>query len=146
MLTEALHYAQAGIPVLALAAGSKKPRRGSRGVHDATTDAHTLRQWWSCDRHNLGLACGHRMDVLDIDPRNGGKPPTTAITVHAIVQTPGGWHFYLPVGAFFDATHHGQGWDYLSRGSYVAAPPTFGYSWLIEWRDDPITVEVEVES
>lgn len=128
MLDRALRYANAGWPVFPLATGEKKPLirsahkpgeecRGECGAHghglyDATTDATTIRNWWSDDGEpaaNIGLRCGVRFWVLDVDakvPKGGGisgidylreleydhgeLPPTLTI------QTPnGGEHRYF---------------------------------------------------
>jgi hypothetical protein len=42
------------------------------GVNDATTNRARVLAWWT--RHpqaNIGLACGHRFDVLDVDGPEG---------------------------------------------------------------------------
>lgn len=134
----ALSLAGHGIPVLALAPGSKKPRRGSRGVNEATTITGHITLWWAnTPNANLGLACGHKFDVIDIDPRKGGRWPSgQTLPLHALVSTPsGGWHLYVPVGLLSDTTMRGDGWDYQARGAYVVAPPSPGYEWVIGWSD-----------
>ena len=94
MLDRALRYATAGWPVFPLAPGTKVPLvqsahgKGSscrgecgllgHGLYDATTDADTIRKWWSDDGEpgaNIGLRAGIRWWVLDVDrkpPRGGG--------------------------------------------------------------------------
>jgi Bifunctional DNA primase/polymerase, N-terminal len=91
------------------------------GVKDATTNRARVLAWWT--RHpqaNIGLATGHRFDVLDVDGRTGG----------------GGWHFYLaPTGL---GNVHPRGLehvDWRGRGGYVVAPPSRHasgqpYQWL----------------
>lgn len=135
---EAARMAENGVPVLALAPGSKKPQRGSKGVLDATTSIHVVNLWWDkTPAANIGVGCGVKFDVLDIDPRSGGKwPAGQTFPLHGLVVTPsGGWHLYLPVGWLFDSTRRGRGWDYQSAGAYVVAPPSPGYRWLVGWRD-----------
>lgn len=131
--------AERGIPVLALAPGSKKPRKGSRGVSEATTLKGHVTLWWS--QHpdaNLGLACGYAFDVLDIDVAKGGQwPGGQTMPLYGIARTPsGGWHLYVPVGWLSDRTLRGQGWDYQAAGSYVVAPPSPGYEWIMGWRSE----------
>ena len=144
--TEALRLARDGIPVVALAPGSKKPRRGSRGVSEATTLVGNITLWWSNHPDaNLGLACGHQFDVIDIDPRSGGRFPVgQTLPIHAMVRTPsGGWHLYVPVGLLSDRTLHKPGWDYQARGAYVVAPPSPGYEWVVGWSSEAQLVSFE---
>lgn len=145
--TEALRMTKLGIPVLALAPGSKKPQRGSKGVRDATTSMHVVDLWWSTTpAANLGFACGVKFDVLDIDPRSGGRwPAGQTMPLHGIVGTPsGGWHLYVPVGWLYDSTRRGKGWDYQAAGSYVVGPPSPGYRWLQQWSDEAAEVMLPV--
>jgi len=77
------------------------------GVKDATTNRARILAWWT--RHpqaNIGLATGHRFDVLDVDGPAGGHAIHTLAAEHGLqssgplVRTGGGgWHFYLaPTG------------------------------------------------
>ena len=137
--TEAIRMAESGLPILALAPGSKKPRRGSHGVSEATCDTATIAQWWDCTPNaNVGLACGQLFDVLDIDVRKGGRwPARQTIPLYAIARTPsGGWHLYVPVGWLADRTMRGEGWDYQAKGAYVVAPPSPEYEWIMGWRSE----------
>ncbi len=43
----ALGYAELGLPVLALAPGTKIPLAGSAGLRDATTDRERIAAWWA---------------------------------------------------------------------------------------------------
>ena len=73
------------------------------GVKDATTNRARVLAWWTQQpQANIGLACGHRFDVLDIDGPTGAQ----AIRAFAdqqhlkssgpLVRTGGGgWHYYL---------------------------------------------------
>src|SRR4051812_18615781 len=60
MLSAALWYAQQGLWVFPLQAGSKVPLVGSHGFEDATTDA-ALIDWWlhKYPESNVGIATGH---------------------------------------------------------------------------------------
>jgi Bifunctional DNA primase/polymerase, N-terminal len=77
------------------------------GVKDATTNRARVLAWWT--RHpqaNIGLATGHRFDVLDIDGPTGAQAIQTLATEHGLNSTGplvrtggGGWHYYLaPTG------------------------------------------------
>jgi hypothetical protein len=114
------------------------------GVKDATTNRARVLAWWT--RHpqaNIGLATGHRFDVLDVDGPAGAhaiREITGAHGLHSsgpLVRTGGGgWHFYLaPTGL---GNLHPRGLeqvDWRGRGGYVVAPPSrhasgHPYQWL----------------
>ena len=71
----ALEYAQRGWYVFPLAAGTKIPIQGTRGVHEATTNEQQIRKWWTAGDHNIGIACGPSgLLIADIDrDTNKGK-------------------------------------------------------------------------
>lgn len=139
LLPAAVVYAEWGWPVFPLQPGSKVPYERSRGFKDATTDADLVRKWWSkAPESNIGLATGHRFDVLDVDwltksgersgahqswpeLRDSGEMPN----VHGVVTTPrGGLHLYvLPTGGGNMAGFL-PGLDYRGAGGYVVAPPS----------------------
>ena len=103
------------------------------GVKDATTNRARVLAWWT--RHpqaNIGLACGHRFDVLDVDGPAGAQAIRALAATHGLessgplVRTGGGgWHFYLaPTGL---GNVHPVGLahvDWRGRGGYVVAPPS----------------------
>jgi hypothetical protein len=103
------------------------------GVKDATTNRARVLAWWT--RHpqaNIGLATGHRFDVLDVDGPAGEHAIRALAATHGLqssgplVRTGGGgWHFYLaPTGL---GNVHPQGLehvDWRGRGGYVVAPPS----------------------
>ena len=79
LLREALRLAAIGYRVFPLGASSKKPLPGSRGVHDASADADTLREWWQRNPgSNIGLACGDGLVVIDLDPPACRRRPAIA--------------------------------------------------------------------
>jgi hypothetical protein len=114
------------------------------GVKDATTNRARILAWWT--RHpqaNIGLATGHRFDVLDVDGPAGERAIRQLAAVHGLASSGplvrtggGGWHFYLaPTGL---GNVHPQGLehvDWRGRGGYVVAPPSrhasgHPYQWL----------------
>lgn len=137
MLDYALYYARRGWQVFALAPGQKIPRKGTRGVLDATTDEDVIANWWrAVPDANIGIACGAASDllVIDIDPRHDGDksfealkaihgdvPPTVA------VATGGGGdqlYFRHVDGLSSGAGRLGKGIDHRGTGGYVVAPPS----------------------
>jgi hypothetical protein len=103
------------------------------GVKDATTNRARILAWWT--RHpqaNIGLATGHRFDVLDVDGPEGTQAIRGLAATHSLhssgplVHTGGGgWHYYLvPTGL---GNVHPAGLehvDWRGRGGYVVAPPS----------------------
>jgi hypothetical protein len=115
------------------------------GVKDASRNRAQILAWWS--RHpqaNIGLATGHRFDVLDVDGPNGAQAMRELAATHGLqssgplVRTGGGgWHYYLaPTGL---GNVHPQGLehvDWRGRGGYVVAPPSrhasgHPYQWVL---------------
>jgi hypothetical protein len=103
------------------------------GVKDATTNRARILAWWT--RHpqaNIGLATGHRFDVLDVDGPQGEQAIRTLAASHdlqssgPLVRTGGGgWHFYLtPTGLGNVHPADLEHVDWRGRGGYVVAPPS----------------------
>jgi hypothetical protein len=73
------------------------------GVKDATTNRARVLAWWT--RHpqaNIGLATGHRFDVLDVDGPSGEQAIRALATDYGLASSGplvrtggGGWHYYL---------------------------------------------------
>jgi hypothetical protein len=103
------------------------------GVHDATTNRARVLAWWT--RHpqaNIGLACGHAFDVLDVDSPQGTQAIQELAAAHGLqssgplVRTGGGgWHYYLAATGLGNVCPAGLPHvDWRGRGGYVVAPPS----------------------
>ena len=100
--------ARVGIRAAASSASTPWARLVPHGVKDATCNRARILAWWT--RHpqaNIGLATGHRFDVLDVDGPAGahaiqdaGRRPMACTSSGPLVRTGGGgWHYYLaPTG------------------------------------------------
>jgi hypothetical protein len=130
----AVFYARAGIPVFPLRFGSKVPATRN-GFKDASTDLRLIRDHWRRNpSHNIGLATGHKFDVLDVDLKDG-RPGNESLTrlrlagltvgVWAAATTPsGGRHIlFTPSG---DGNHSdgATGLDFRGLGGYIVGPPS----------------------
>lgn len=93
----------------------------------------------------LIMRTGHGIDVIDVDPRNGGSNTFAALSnkvgdIVAHVESPGGgFHLYI-VSAGHASVSFG-GIDYLAQGKFVYLPGTLrpkyggrGYRWITEPR------------
>jgi hypothetical protein len=89
--------------------------------------------WWT--RHpsaNIGLACGHRFDVLDVDGPTGIQTIRELAATHGLQSSGplartggGGWHYYLAPTGLGNAHPRGlEQLDWRGRGGYVVAPPS----------------------
>jgi hypothetical protein len=103
------------------------------GVKDATTNRARILAWWT--RHpqaNIGLATGHRFDVLDVDGPAGKHAIRQLAATHGLASSGplvrtggGGWHFYLtPTGLGNVHPRDLLHVDWRGRGGYVVAPPS----------------------
>lgn len=147
-LSAALWYAEAGLPVFPLAAGTKLPHKGSRGCLDATLDAKVIRSWWeAAPESNVGIACGHRVDVVDVDGLLGQTSRAHHWTMFehnlgaVLTPRPGGMHLYVTANPKVgNGASILPGVDYRGLGGYVVAPPSVTdvgtYRWL-----RPLTLE-----
>jgi hypothetical protein len=103
------------------------------GVKDATCNRARILAWWT--RHpqaNIGLATGHRFDVLEVDGPAGEAVIRTLAATHGLhsvgplVRTGGGgWHYYLAPTGLGNVSLAGLAHvDWRGRGGYVVAPPS----------------------
>ena len=104
------------------------------GVNDATTNRARVLAWWtSHPRANIGLATGHRFDVLDVDGPAGAHTIGAFAAEHGVVSSGplvrtggGGWHYYLaPTGLGNAHPRDLEQVDWRGRGGYVVAPPSW---------------------
>jgi Bifunctional DNA primase/polymerase, N-terminal len=103
------------------------------GVTDATTNRARVLAWWtSHPLANIGLACGHAFDVLDVDGPAGEQTMREFAATHGLrssgplVRTGGGgWHYYLAPTGLGNVQPAGLGHvDWRGQGGYVVAPPS----------------------
>lgn len=136
-----------GWPVFPLRPGTKEPMT-KHGFQDATLDTDRAAQWWQrVPTANVGVATGHRFDVIDIDFRVPGTwhrwvslcdapslPP-----VHGMVSTASaGLHLYVHPTGDRNTAGLAPGIDYRGPGGYAVAPPSRrrdGREW--EWTCRP---------
>ncbi len=114
----------------------------SHGLHDATTDADVIRQWWEeTPDANVGIATGPPgPTVVDCDGPIGRHEWLKFIDGIGWEDTPwccttnGGWHIYF---AGDDAIRNKAGWlrkvDARGLGGYCVAPPSVGASGGAYW-------------
>lgn len=129
-----------GWPVFPLKHNLKTPAT-SNGFKDATRDQAQISQWFKGGVHNLGIATGNGLAVLDID-RKGGKYGLQVIqsleAIHGAlpdtykVSTPSGgehWFFSYPSDLKIQSKanlfkEHGEGLDIRADGGYVVSAPS----------------------
>jgi hypothetical protein len=135
LLAAALAYAASGLPVLPLAG---KVPRNSNGLSGASTDAATVREWWTrWPEANVGIRTGAGSDllVLDVDAPTGFAALKKLTDEHgALPETPqvvtgsGGRHHWFRYPLSLDARNTagrlGAGLDTRGEGGYVVAPPS----------------------
>lgn len=149
-MVSALGYARRGWPVFpchapvgrgctcpagAGCASVGKHPRTRHGLHDASTDAGTIKAWWrTWPRANVGIRTGEGLVVVDIDPAHGGAASIEALEAKhgrlpatLAVRTGGaGLHLYFAVEKAVrnSAGALGPGIDVRGEGGYVVAPPS----------------------
>jgi Bifunctional DNA primase/polymerase, N-terminal len=130
----AIFYARAGIPVFPLRSGSKVPATRN-GFKDASTDLRLIGDHWRQNpSHNIGLATGHKFDVLDVDTKDG-RPGNESITrlrlaglivgVWAAATTPsGGRHILFTPSGDGNHSDRASGLDFRGLGGYIVGSPS----------------------
>jgi hypothetical protein len=103
------------------------------GVKDATCNRARVLAWWTRHPHaNIGLACGHAFDVLDVDGPAGAHAIRTLAAEHGLRSSGplartggGGWHFCLaPTGLGNVRPRELEHVDWRGQGGYAVAPPS----------------------
>jgi hypothetical protein len=107
------------------------------GLHEATTNRARVLAWWTKQpQANIGLACGHHFDVLDVDGATGAQAIRAFAGEHDLTSSGplvrtggGGWHFYLALTGLGNNRPAGLAQvDWRGRGGYVVAPPSRHHS------------------
>jgi hypothetical protein len=103
------------------------------GVKDASCNRARILAWWTHHpQANIGLATGHRFDVLDVDGPEGAQAIRDLAATHGLQSSGplartggGGWHHYLaPTGLGNTSPAGLEHVDWRGRGGYVVAPPS----------------------
>jgi Bifunctional DNA primase/polymerase, N-terminal len=106
------------------------------GLKEATTNRARILAWWSQHpQANVGLATGHRFDVLDLDGPAGVTALRAFATQRGIAlpdrgpvvrsgRPEAGWHYYLAPAGLPRRARLLDGVDYQALGGYVVAPPS----------------------
>ena len=106
------------------------------GLKEATTNRARVLAWWTQQpQANIGLATGHRFDVLDVDSPTGTQAIRAFAAGHALHSSGplartggGGWHYYLAPTGSGDRAGVLERVDWRGRGGYVIAPPSRHHS------------------
>jgi len=133
-LDAALDAASRGFRVFPISPGSKKPPKDFPWKERATTDAATIRGWWTeAPDSNIGIAAGHGLLVVDADTKDG-KPGLDSLDMLDMLGLPaglrvatpsGGVHVYLAAGSHRNrvgSVPGHPGIDIRSDGGYVLGP------------------------
>jgi hypothetical protein len=154
MLEAALSYARIGFRVLPLQSivnskctcgkSCRTPGKhpiGSlvpHGLKEASGEVQIIRKWWArCPFANVGIATGmiadgRYLNVIDVDPRNGGNDTFVALIAAgglpdtATSRTGGGGNHWLLTSteALCNSGVLGKGIDFKGVGGYIVAPPS----------------------
>jgi hypothetical protein len=135
-LPAARDYAGRGAPVFPCEPLGKAPLT-AHGFHDATTDAETIREWWSrWPSANVAMPTGRQtFDVLDVDVRPAGdgwaaydrlRRAGLLAGAARMVRTPStGLHLYFPPAGQASSRLPGHYLDLKADGGYVLLPPSY---------------------
>jgi hypothetical protein len=106
------------------------------GLREATINRARVLAWWTRQPlANIGLATGHRFDVLDLDGPEG-VAALRAFARHHHLELPvggpvvrsgraeAGWHYYLAPSGLGRRRGLLDRVDYQGPGGYVVAPPS----------------------
>ena len=145
----ALSYAAFGLRVFPCRPRAKEPAT-EHGFKDASADGAQVREWWSRDPCNIGLATGGGIVVIDLDEHpERGESGSAALSMLEKMYGPvpetvtsrtgnGGEHRFFScvdqrvhIGQDLDTRAHKgddrvlpKGIDWRGNGGYVVAPPS----------------------
>lgn len=138
----ASYYAARGWKVFPLKPRSKEPLT-SHGVHDASSDADTVRAWWRrWPNANIGVACGSAsgfdaLDIDDVDAMERLFPTKEDLPITVTSRTSSGWHllFVHDPRVRNSASKILKGIDTRGQGGYIVLPPSIHpnghvYQWV----------------
>jgi hypothetical protein len=106
------------------------------GLAEATRNRARILAWWArVPQANIGLACGHRFDVLDLDGPQAVAALRRFADQHGIAlpaggpvvrtgRPEGGWHYYLASAGLGRRRGLLEQVEYQGLGGYVVAPPS----------------------
>jgi hypothetical protein len=149
LVNAALWYAEQGLRVFPLRPYRKEPATPN-GFKDATTDPDIIRAWWFNGFANIGIATGHIVDVIDVDPPGVelwakwldeamlGRRVLPEILGSASTVRPGCTHYYIAATGIGcepgDPNSNHPGIDFKGLGGYVVAPPSVVDGVRYRWR------------
>jgi hypothetical protein len=132
MLDYAMAWASRGFRVFPLIRGTRDGQLTSSHVNDATTDPNWINYWWGNGQdHNIGVATGNGLTVIDIDVKKGKPGLENFLKLVGefntlTVQTPsGGYHCYYTAAIDFGQSEVDKGVDVRSHHGYVLAPGSY---------------------
>ncbi len=159
-LDAALAYAKRGWAVIPLR--GKLPAiakaAGGCGVHDASSDSDTIREWWTKDPNaNVGIACGQasKLWTLDVDGDAGEESLAELVHEHGplpetVEQLMGnGRHLLFAFNgeAVCNSVEFQPGLDTRADGGYIVAPPSYHqasgrtYTWEVDHHPDDVELQ-----
>jgi len=149
MMFNALRYAADGFAVFPCRPGNKEPL-GSlvpNGCLDATTDAETIKGWWTkCPNANIGIATGKKngLAVVDLDgPEGIASGKRLGLQSSVVAMTGNGEQLFYadPNGLLGNSVKKlAAGVDTRGNGGYVVAPPSLHPNGKrYAWRTTPLS-------
>lgn len=126
----AVDYARRGWRVFVIPPGQKVPRvrwgAGDERVRATADPEEVARRAAVYADHNIGIATGQGLAVLDVDPQHGGVVPSWAPPTLCARTPSGGVHLYYRVEREVRSSQGalGPGIDVRGEGGMVVAPPS----------------------
>lgn len=138
LLQAALGYAAHGWRVFPCVPGAKNPLT-THGVHDATTDPETIKEWWGrCPNANVAVACGEKSGITVVDIDENIDEWLTKLPKTLLQKTPsGGYH---AIYRFCNRINNSVSDLHMrNEGGYILVEPSSRpdgnvYHWLDMWK------------